>query len=303
MSTEEDAGKELGEVQEAPPEEAGPKVIPLPEVTGLDEVFDFELPVGSFDIANNYYRQVELKPLGGKVRKKIGRPDIFNNPGKLVTALLFELIEFPHFEYHDKKAEKKLMVRSMFSADRSACVMAIRKATKGSVPIIQKTECPGCPAELTLSTLPEEVIIVRVEDTEYEVNEAKSDVIFPLQIGEGEKGKLVEFTLCRGFSEEAMTREQLRNLGEQTYSILAECTRSYDGKQVDEQFYSDRLPVAISDILVDEFTGNQPGPDTFLSAKCTECGTKFDYAVEPSDFLLPSVRTRQSRKRSKKSGR
>jgi hypothetical protein len=299
-------GKEMSnedkgtEKMDAAPVEVDP-ANPFPALSGLDEKQEFKLPVGSFDLSNSYYRKVNLGALTGKVRKKIGRPDILNHPGKLITALLFELIEFPHFKFTDEPREKKVLIRSMFSADRSACVLAIRKATKKNVAIIQLLKCPACPSRLEVHTFPEEIETFQLEDTKYKVVEGESDVLLTVEAGLPEEDKYTGiFTLSRGFDEERMTTEQMQNVGEYTYAILSGCNRSLNGQKVDEDFFTDRLPISISDALMEEFIANQPGPDTFKEVECNECGTSIQYGVDPSDFLLPNVRQRRLRKRGKK---
>lgn len=279
-------------------------VTPIPEVTGSDFI-DLELPVGSFDLSNNYYRKVQYRGISGTIRKKIANRKLAKNPGKIITAALIELIRFPDFKFTDEKAEKKLMVQSMFAADRGACILAIRKATRKNAPIIQEIKCPSCISMLEIRTSPNEIKTYRLEETPYKYSKDESNVIFDVEIEKMDEekeipAKFVRFGLARGFEEESYNNEDLQNIAEATYKILANGTISYDGDAgIDEEFY-EMLDVNMTDFLFDEFTANQPGPDSLNEAVCVECDTAINYGVDPTDFLLPSVQKRLSRRRLKK---
>jgi hypothetical protein len=296
----------LQEAQEI--EEKDVEVTPvsqIPEVTGSDYV-DLELPVGSFDLENNYYRKVQNRAINGTIRKKIANRKFAKNPGKIITAALCELIRFPHFEFKDEKAEKKLLIKSMYAADRTACILAIRKATRKDAPIIQEIKCPSCKAILQIQTSPDELIMYRLEETPYTYSKKDNNVIYDVQIAPMDEkkeipAKFVRFGLARGFEEESYSNEDLSNIAEATYKILADGTINYDGNTaVDEEFY-EMLDVNMTDFLFEKFTSNQPGPDSMNEAECVECDNVIIYGIDPTDFLLPSVQKRLSRRRLKKS--
>lgn len=279
-------------------------VLPIPEVTGSDFV-DLELPVGSFDPAGNYYRNVKYRAINGTIRKKIATRKLAKNPGKIITAALVELIEFPNYEYTDEKAEKKLLIQSMFAADRTACILAIRQATRKDAPIIQQIKCPACSLMLEIRTAPSEITMFSLEETPYKYIEDIKNIVFDVVIAKMDEknkvpAKFVRFGLARGFTEESYSSEDLQNIAEMTYKILADATISYDDVPgIDEEFY-EKLDVNMTDYLFEEFTGNQPGPDSMNEATCIECDTTINYGVDPTDFLLPSVQKRLSRRRLKK---
>lgn len=282
-------------------------VFSIPEVTGSDFV-DLELPVGSFDLVSKYYRKVQYRAINGTIRKKIASRKLAKNPGKIITAALVELIRFPNYEYADEKAEKKLLIQSMFSADRTACILAIRQATRKDAPIIQQIKCPACGLMLEIRTAPKEITMYSLEETPYEYFKEGAeikDIVFDVEIAKmDEKNKIpakfVRFGLARGFTEESYSNEDLQNVAEMTYKILADGTIEYDGiPGIDEDFY-ERLDVNMTDYLFEEFTGNQPGPDSMNTATCIDCETDINYGVDPSDFLYPSVQKRLSRRRTKK---
>lgn len=279
-------------------------VTPIPEVTGSDFV-DFELPVGSFDLTNNYYRKVQYRAISGTIRKKIANRKLVNNPGKIITAALVELIRFPDFKFTDEKAEKKLMIQSMFAADRGACILAIRRATRKDAPIIQEIKCPMCKTMLKIQTSPNEIKTYRLEETLYKYSKEDENIIFDVEIEKMDEkkeipAKFVRFGLARGFEEESYNNEDLQNIAEATYKILANGTISYDGNiGIDEEFY-EMLDVNMLDFLFDEFTANQPGPDSMNEAVCIDCDTTINYGIDPTDFLLPSVQKRLLRRRSRK---
>lgn len=285
-------------------EEAAP-VAPIPEVSGSDWI-DLELPVGSFDIGNKYYRNVEYRAITGTIRKNVAKLKNTKNPGKLITAALCQLIRFPGFKYTDEKQEKKVMIQAMFAADRTACILAIRKATRKNAPIIQEIKCPACSVTLHIETLPDEIKMYRMEETPYKLDQESNDVVFDVEIAPMDKekeipAKFVRFGLARGFNEESYNNQDLQNIAEMTHKILADGTITYDGNPgIDEEFY-EMLDVNMTDFLFDEFTGNQPGPDSMNEAECPECETSINYGVDPTDFLLPSVHKKLSRRRTKKS--
>ena len=295
------------EAQEQEKDAVVAPVISIPEVTGSDFV-DLELPVGSFDLAGEYYRKVQYRAIDGTIRKKIALRKLAKNPGKIITAALVELIKFPHYTYADEKAEKKLLVQSMFAADRTACILAIRQATRKDAPIIQQIKCPSCNLMLEIQTKPNEITMYSLEDTPYEYFKEggkTKDIVFDVEIAKMDEkkeilAKFVRFGLARGFTEESYSNEDLQNVAEMTYKILADGTIEYDGVPgIDEEFY-ERLDVNMTDFLFEEFTGNQPGPDSMNTATCIECETDINYGVDPTDFLLPSVQKRLSRRRMKK---
>jgi hypothetical protein len=281
--SQEETGTELG---------AG---LPIPEFTGDGEKAVLTLPVGSFGFDNQHYREVKYGPLTGIVRKKIGRPDILNKPGKLITAALAEILEFPHIELREK-SEKKLMVRTMYSADRAACVLAIRRATKKNKPIVQRQDCPFCGARIEISTSPDDMPVTRIEDTEYELVAAEHEHLLTVKTSQD---NVVRLSLSRGFTEEALTQAQIQNINEASQEILASCTKDYNGQPVTPEFY-DKMVTDEPDEITETFIDNQPGPDTLLEAKCSTCERTFEYGVDPSDFLLPSAGRKRYRRRGGK---
>jgi len=282
--------------QGAEEETKAPEVIPA--FSSLDdEKIDFELPVGSWDLAGNYYRKVQISELGPKVRRKIGRPDILNHPGKLTTHSLALVLGFPHYQFADEKQERKVLVRSMYSADRSACVLAIRKVTKGEdSEIVQRSECGFCGNRVDIFTAPSEIKTVRIEDTGYKKDDTLKEWVLVVEAF----GHTARLKLARGFEEEGLSVDQIRNINDSSMAVLAACTIDFDGDPVDFEFY-DRLRTKISDAIMDQFLDNQPGPDVFSSVRCNSCNRTFDYGVDPSDFLLPSAGQRRFGRRGGRS--
>jgi len=264
--------------------------IAVPDIS--DSKVEIELPVGSFGYDNQFYKTIRHGRLSGTVRKNLGKPAILNHPGRLITTALAEMAEYPHMEKM-APSEKRLQARAMFSADRAAVVLSIRKATKGDKPIIQRTECPWCGGEIQIETSPDEIGNVKLEDTEYK----KSEEDFFLEVNS--HGHLIRLRLSRGFTEEALTMEQIRNINESSNLILGYCTKDFDGQPIEPDFYEFQ-DVDLVDEITEAFIANQPGPKVQLRAKCSECNRGFDYAVDPSDFLLPSVGRRRSSKRGGK---
>ena len=286
----EELGKEKGEESIISKVES-----PVPEMTGQDGKREFKLPIGSIDLSNALYKTVKLGVLDGTVRKKIGRPEVLSNPGRIATAALESLIDFSHFKFNDVKQETKLMVRSMYSGDRSACLLKIRELTRRQAPIIQRLDCPHCGAVLEISTSPGEIKTIPVGETDYKIE--GNEWLLSIKT---EAGNLVRLGLARGFDEEALTREQIQNINESAYVIIAAVCKDFDGRIVDVDFF-EKLDVGVFDEILAGFIENQPGPDTRQSIKCTACDRDFDFAVDPSDFLLPSAGLKRSARRGKKS--
>jgi len=268
---------------------------PVPEMTSRDEKMEFKLPIGSVDLSNELYRTVLLGPLDGTVRKKIGRPDILANPGRVVTTALVELLEFSHFKFNDKKAENKLMIRSMYSGDRAACVLRIRELTKKQTPIIQNLDCPHCSAPLQVHTSPAEIETIPVEETDYKFEEGEWLLTVSAE------GHTARFRLARGFEEEGLSREQIQNINESAYAIVTAACKDFDGQPVDADFF-EHLDIGIFDEFLGRFIENQPGPDTTNSLACSTCSRTFEFAVDPSDFLLPTAGLRRFGRRGRRSG-
>jgi len=270
-------------------------VTPFPQVPSPGETSSLILPIGSFDIAQNVYKSVRYSAFIGKARKNVAKPQILSNPGKLITAVLAEIIEFPDIKYDDI-AEKKLLCRHMYSADRTACVLAIRKVTR-QTPIVQTLDCPMCEANLQVTTTPDELQFVSLEETEFKLDESRKEYIYKYV---SSRNDIVEFKLPRGIVEEGLTNAELKNIGEASQKILASCIETFNGEKIYEDFF-DNESTGYIDELTDAFSDEQPGYDMNLVATCDSCGTTIDYRVDAADFLLPSARRKRFSKHGRKS--
>jgi hypothetical protein len=259
----------------------------LPIASGVDKQ-EVKLLVGSFDAEGNYYNSVLCSQLTGKIRREFSKPSILNNPGKLVTAVLVEALEFPH-KPNMGKDEKKLTVRGMYSADRAWCIFAIRNATTNN-PIEIKQICPGCEVSFSIYTKPDELKYYKIEDTNYKLDKLKKDYIFNYKTTWGEEAI---YYLSRGINEEEISLN--KNIAEATHTILATCLKYLNSQSFDPSVLDD-WGTGKTDELFETLLGNQPGPETIMEVKCPECNRVVEYGIDPADFLLPSARRRQFRK-------
>lgn len=240
--------------------------------------FDVMLPCGLLE-NGKLLTNAEIIPMTGKTRKVIARPDIRQNPAKVLDALLLQCVtKIGPFSTINKKITDRLSL-----GDRDFLVMEIRKKSLGDI-VESVLECPSCKEKMDIKINLNNVTVKYLKETNFKIDGDKLSIDITC-----EKPKFTaKFRMPCGEDQHAIAPFIRKNPIEANYMLYQRCLLEWDGQNVFDlspTFFED-LPLPILDILDIEFFEALPGPDMRLPANCIYCNTEINAGLESSDFLF-----------------
>jgi hypothetical protein len=214
-----------------------------------------KLPAGLIDpFAATIHRTAEVRELTGADEEAIVK---ISDPGKALLAIL----ERATVSIGDEPATKD-MLGTLLAGDREALLLAIRKATFGSV-VEVSTVCDKCP----------EVQVFKIDlDTDVETKELKdplNDRKFTVEL----KAGLAKVNLPNGTVQTKLINATEKNSAELDTLLLASCVVEIADQPVLDSSRIRNLGINDRRTLLEEIAKRNPGPQlSEIKKACKNCG-------------------------------
>jgi len=242
------------------------------------------LPCG-FLVDGKLQTSAVIKPMTGKTRKMIARPQTRQNPSAIVDTILIECVE----SIGAGTKMRKSIADAMFVADRDALLLDIRKISMGKK-ITSHLTCPSCNEKITISIdLDMDIPVKKLSDMDYKIE----DGIVTFVIENKHLDYEAVFRLPTGSDQTAIAPILKKNPVEANYMLYMRCLQSWNDierQDIDPEFF-DTLPLNILDDLDSQYSEILPGPVTRVPVNCVYCEAELPMGFEGSDFLFPQQRT------------
>ena len=233
-----------------------PVVGSIPEVVlpSLPET-EVKLPAGLIDpFAATIHRTAEVRELTGADEEAIVK---ISDPGKALLAIL----ERATVSIGNEPATKD-MLGTLLAGDREALLLAIRKATFGSV-VEVSTVCDKCP----------EVQVFKIDlDTDVETKELEdplNDRKFTVEL----KAGLAKVNLPNGTVQTKLINATEKNSAELDTLLLASCVAEIADQPVLDSSRIRNLGINDRRTLLEEIAKRNPGPQlSEIKKACKNCG-------------------------------
>jgi len=206
---------------------------------------------------------------------------LVRNGGKLITALLFSVIE-----EIDGEIPSKEDIRNLTIGDRDAILLELRKISLGAE-MVSKFQCPSCKAMIEIVEDLNEIKTKEVEggtkeSMEIELTDGYKDK-------EGKVHKIAVVKYPTGATQEKSAAIMRQNMGRGNTAMLTECVKeigkinSITGDIIKNLTKRDR------DILLTKISKNAPGPKFTIEVTCYECGHTFETELDLSNFFVSNL--------------
>jgi len=242
------------------------------------------LPCGLFH-EDKLHKDAEIIPMTGKVRKLIARPEVRQNPAKVIDTLLSECL----YSVGPITRIRRDVIDRLFLGDRDFLIMEIRKISLGKI-VTAQLQC-SCGAKLAVAIdLEREVPIKTVES----VKDLKIDENSITFVVENEELNInAVFRLPTGVDQHAIAPLYRKNPIAANYALYQLCLLEWNGKPKNELLpeFFDTLSLRVIDHIDEIFMENMPGPDMRVPVDCIECGNELMVSMESSDFLFRTQKT------------
>ena len=245
----------------------------------VEEVVRVELPIG-FLHEGKLLTSAEIAPMTGRVRKVIARPEIRQNPARVIDTLLMECVR----SVGNLGRPKKSLIEAMFLGDRDFLIMEIRRISLGK-DVHSTLQCDACNEKLTMTIdLTRDVPVKKLKEIEYAIEEGK--IVFIL------KDPILKinakFCLPTGAHQNSVANLYKKNPIEANYALYQSCLIEWNGTSISElpPNFFDGLPLPVIDFIDENFMATLPGPDMRVPVNCSSCNNEMTITMESSDFLF-----------------
>lgn len=256
---------------------------------------EVDLPMGILDPkTGETCNKVTVAGMDGNMEERISEKKVRNNGAKIVTALLAEKI----IAVGDKPYPKGIgvtMARKMWSADRDACLVAIRGLMADDMAV--RPKCTEC-GEVDEDTL----YMSKVEIGKWDPENAPEGVVYDdvgvimFELPDGliiEDDETHEEFLCKigkirltdGEMEENIARTVQENMGAANTSTLAACIIELEHIKIVDTYVVRAMSKRDRDYLNALVSDNSPGPKFVREHTCPNCGATFKYVLRLPDFF------------------
>ena len=230
----------------------------------------------------------EIIPMTGAVRKMIARPEIRQNPAKVIDTILLQCVK----SVGSVPKLKKDVADRLFMADRDFLIMEIRRISLGDK-VNSVLQCGSCNAKLNVSIdLRSDVPVKKLEDVSHKIE------------GENVTFKLVDaslkldatFRFPNGSDQHAVAMLYKKNPIEANYALYQRCLISWNGTPAEDlpSGFFETQGLKIVDYIDENFMENMPGPDMRVPMNCNECSAEIVLSMESSDFLFRTPKTERT---------
>jgi len=251
----------------------------MSEDVSVEEAITVNLPVGYLS-EGKLLTSAEIIPMTGRVRKMIARPEIRQNPARVIDTLLAECVK----SIGTITRPRKSVIEGMFLGDRDFLIMEIRKISLGK-DVHSSLQCDACGAKLSLTIdLNRDVPVKRLKDVEATVEGA--NVVFVLR--DPVLKVTAKFCLPTGAHQNSIANLYRKNPIEANYALYQSCLLEWNGISSDELQPNlfDSLSLPVIDFIDEHFMDTLPGPDMRVPVNCAECSNEMMVTMESSDFLF-----------------
>lgn len=259
------------------------------------------LPVG-FISNGEIFDYVEVTPMTGRVRKKLGKPEVRQNPIQGIDYVFDECVQSIAGQTFDDPS----ILKDLTSADRDHIVMKLREISMGEI-VTFDFNCPNCSEPLSAKININEDIDVDILSDEERESMADYDgnrFVFSVSSSDSDKEFSMDFDatfqIPTGRHQELVfsgrTDQEQSNPIEDQYDLYYYSLITWNGEPKEELDFNpfDDCVVDVIDYISSKFESSIPGPDFSLQIKCSECENEVPADLGSSDFLLPTNQNERS---------
>lgn len=245
----------------------------------VEESVRVELPIG-FLHEGKLLTSAEIVPMTGRVRKVIARPEVRQNPARVIDTLLMECVR----SVGTLGRPKKSLIEAMFLGDRDFLIMEIRRISLGK-DVHSTLTCDSCNEKMSMTVdLTRDVPVKKLKEIEYTIEGNK--VVFTL------KDPVLKidakFCLPTGAHQNSVANLYRKNPIEANYALYQSCLIEWNGTPSSELVpnFFDSQPLPVIDFIDENFMATLPGPDMRVPVNCVACNNEMTVTMESSDFLF-----------------
>ena len=273
------AGDKPPEAPTAPPSLAPISVKPI---RASQKEFSFYLPCGYITADGKVAHTIVLRTITAGDRRMFGDPQMQENTGKLITAL----IDAKLVSLEGGVKTPQNFSRGLLAFDRDAIIYALRRETMPGRPFEEDVVCQSCNAknhssiqldevDATLVTMPDEIRAIR----------DKSLCVFDIDLpAYGFKGR---FSYANGLTQEKLSATDiLNNPFAAEFEILAQSCLDFNGEgKLDADGFAEMDTEFLTD-LQREIRSHRYGYEFNPEVFCFKCKKPTRARVDPLDFLF-----------------
>jgi len=249
----------------------------------------FELPCGIVDDDGSIVRSFELRPMTGKVRSAVARPEVRKSGPKIIDTVLKGAVKSI-----GSRPVTEPLLKELLNADRDYIMLMVRKISSGDV-IKGVLQCTNsvCAERMELSMNISEMDIIPLEDSDWEMLDSQR--VF--KISSEEFGLTVVCRYPNGGDQHAVFQRARTNPIEGNYALYARCLKIWEKKGdtpieggVGIPFF-EALSLPVLDWFEKAFADKQPGVDLAQIVNCEMCGARSPMTLNLTDFLFRTGET------------
>lgn len=240
----------------------------------------FKLPVGYIDSEGNLHDKVVLKPMTGLVEERMSDPKIKNNGGKIMTELIFGVIE----SLGTLPRITKEVVRDLTSIDRDFIIVAnaIVSFDKLDEPLDFDVKCRHCGGMNTLKVMLPELECNPIKDP------YKRDITFELKDGvkyEDKVYKTITITLPTGRVQETISPILAQNVASastMTYQLITKSIGEIPFLNLDTFKNMTKRDRDLIEKTLDELN---IGVNLKVTSVCSNCGEEIEGFINVGSLM------------------
>ncbi len=248
---------------------------------------EVEMLYGYVDKEGNQFKRAVIREISGVEEEELGKPDIKNNAGRKINALLTGCVtrligENDQVLEREQLGENKWadIMRKLFLGDRDYLVLKIREFSFGDEMTIDSI-CPNCNNRLKVDFYTHEIEILPLNTDPFKIE-------FELPKGymdaEGNIHTQGFMRLPNGKDQEIIDPIARRNEGIANTTLIARCVQELGDVKVNPQVFR-KLSSKDREYLIKTLADVVFGPRFILNVDCVECGRSFETGVHPINFI------------------
>lgn len=247
--------------------------------TMIDTLDDnqFLLPVGYTDGDGVLHRIVTLRPMTGETEEAIADPKVRDNGGKIITELLYSVIE----SIEGITRINKDIIRDLSTIDRDFLLLKNRQVSLGDETTYDDV-CPHCRGRNSVTINLVEMPI------EYLGDEEPKEITFDLYNGVMDKGVLHKTTtiiIPTGRIQERVAQIIRSNPAQATTAMLQLITKKIGTLEYLNPDVFKKMTKKDRDLISNKLAEFSAGTKLSATVICTECGEDFETSI-PIQALL-----------------
>lgn len=240
------------------------------------------LPVGVIDETGTLQRELDIKPMTGRVRKEILDPKNRKNGARIVSTILERCIT--RVGKYGEGDINRNFVLNMFSGDRDFALAAIRLRSVGSH-LVLRSPCGYCGTLLDVHAEIDEFSVSTLEGIgPYEIEER--DLTYRVESREHDLN--VKMKLLKGRDQEAIWPKVQQNIYAGSMEYLYASILELNGKEKGPGLLLsvlENMELPALDWLDSTFADHSPGIER-LAFPCGECGGENFATFDLADFMF-----------------